>query len=166
MRNITRFLFLVVMTTSFSESFAQAADREHEVKDVIQKLFKAMELGDSTMLRSVFASQTTTATIFKDREGNVQLRREDSIDGFAKAVGTPHDETWYEEFWNVQVQFDGDFAQAWCDYAFYLGKKFSHCGVDAFHLYKTQEGWKIFHLADTRRRTDCNIPQETQDKYK
>lgn len=166
MQKIIRFLFVVALTTFLSESFGQVGDREQEVKDVIQKLFKAMELGDSTMLRSVFAPQTTTATVYKDKEGNVRVKREDSIDGFAKAVGTPHEETWYEEFWNVNVQFDGDFAQAWCDYAFYVGKKFSHCGADAFHLYKSSDGWKIFHLADTRRKSDCKIPQEIQDKHK
>jgi hypothetical protein len=82
------------------------------------------------------------------------------------AVGKPHTEVWYEEIWNVKVQVDGEMAQAWCDYAFYIDKTFSHCGVDAFHLFKGKDGWKIFHLADTRRKTGCTIPKEIQDKHK
>jgi hypothetical protein len=66
----------------------------------------------------------------------------------------------------VDIKIDGDFAQAWCDYAFYVGKNFSHCGVDAFQLHKTKEGWKIFHLADTRRRSGCVVPKEIEDKFK
>jgi hypothetical protein len=57
-------------------------------------------------------------------------------------------------------------AQAWCDYAFYVDKSYSHCGVDAFQLFKGKDGWKIFHLADTRRKTGCTIPKEIQDKHK
>jgi hypothetical protein len=71
-----------------------------------------------------------------------------------------------EEIWNLKIQMDGDFAQAWCEYAFYYQNKFSHCGVDAFHLIKTTEGWKIFHLADTRRKENCIIPEEIKSKHK
>jgi hypothetical protein len=88
------------------------------------------------------------------------------LDGFLKAVGTPHPEVWYEEIWNLKIQIDGDFAQAWCDYGFYIGKTFSHCGVDAFHMHKGKDGWKIFHLADTRRKTECDVPKKIQDKHK
>ena len=33
-------------------------------------------------------------------------------------------------------------------------------------LVRTADGWKIFHLADTRRREGCKVPQEIQDKHK
>jgi hypothetical protein len=64
------------------------------------------------------------------------------------------------------VQIDGDFAQVWCDYAFYTDNTFSHCGIDAFQLHKGKDGWKIFHLADTRRKDNCVIPQDIQNKHK
>jgi hypothetical protein len=87
------------------------------------------------------------------------------LKGFLKAVGTPHNEKWYEEVWNIKTDIDGDFAQLWCDYAFYRGKNFSHCGADAFHLYKSKDGWKIFHLAYSLRKTDCDIPDEIKSKH-
>ena len=152
---------IFVTQTSFSQS---ASSDEQAVKAVIEKLFKGMEKGDSAMARSVFAKAVTTATIYKDKSGNVVLRQENSIDDFMKAIGTPHKEVWYEEIWNLQVQLDGDFAQAWCDYAFYLDNKYSHCGVDAMHLYKDKGEWKMFHLADTRRK-ECNIPEEIKKKH-
>ncbi|HFA51249.1 MAG TPA: hypothetical protein ENJ95_19730 [Bacteroidetes bacterium] len=31
----------------------------------------------------------------------------------------------------------------------------SHCGVNAFHLFKSREGWKITQVTDTRRRNNC-----------
>jgi hypothetical protein len=159
-------LTVQLLALSAAVVVAQNAEDEKAVKEVINRVFKAMELGDSAMLHTAFASSTTTATILRDKNNNVVLRREDSIADFLKAVGTPHKEVWYEEIWNVNVQLDGDFVQAWCDYAFYVDKTFSHCGADAFHLIKTKAGWKIFHLADTRRKSGCEIPQEIQDKHK
>lgn len=148
---------------------AQPAVRSTNDRDAvaasIQKLFAAMQTGDSAMARSTFADRATLVTVFRDKTGNTVLRQEDSTDGFMKAVGTPHKETWYEEIWNLDIRIDGDLAQAWCDYAFYIDHDFSHCGVDAFHLVRQEGTWKIFHLADTRRKTPCDIPSEIQKKH-
>jgi hypothetical protein len=151
------------MTGSFVS--AQSTTDEEAVREVVSRLFKGMEKGDSAMAHSAFAREVTMATALRDKSNNPVLRRESSIDGFLKAIGTPHKEVYYEEIWNVKVQIDGDFAQLWCDYAFYIDKTFSHCGVDAFHLHKGKDGWKIFHLADTRRKQDCDIPEDVRKKH-
>lgn len=160
---------LVTIALSFCVLFAtnslgQAMNDENAIKEVIKGLFKGMELGDSAMVRSAFTASPTMATVFRDQQKNPVLRQESSLDGFLKAVGTPHKDVWYEEIWNIKIQQDGDFAQAWCDYAFYAGNTFSHCGVDAFHLHKGKDGWKIFHLADTWRKTGCDVPEEIRKK--
>lgn len=159
-------LVLVMLCPVCSVVYCHAQAEENAVKAVVEKLFKGMQLGDSAMVRSTFQQQVTLATAFTGRDGNPVLRRESSIDDFLKAVGTPHAEPWNEEIWDVEVKIDGSFAQVWCAYAFYVGNKFSHCGIDAFHLHKGNAGWKIFHLADTRRPDPCNIPQSIADKYK
>jgi hypothetical protein len=160
-----RILIAIMFLNTFN-SFGQPTPEEAAVNEVISRLFKGMQLGDSAMVRSVFADSVTTATIFRDKANNAKLVRESSIHGFLKAIGTPHKEVWYEEIWNVNFRIDGDFAQGWCDYAFYVDNTFSHCGVDAFQLHNGKGGWKIFHLADTRRKNGCSIPKEIQDKHK
>lgn len=126
-----------------------------------------MQKGDSAMLRKAFANRVTMATIRKDKAGKLIFTRESSLDGFAKAVGTPHTEAYNEMIWSEKVEIDGNFAQAWMSYAFYIGKEFSHCGVDAFHLTKGDDGnWKIFHLADTRQKEGCHVPQKISDQFK
>ncbi|MFM7855462.1 MAG: hypothetical protein ACKO96_26940, partial [Flammeovirgaceae bacterium] len=66
-----------------------------------------------------------------------------------------------------KMEVDGRFAQVWCDYAFYVGNKFSHCGVDAFHLFKGSDNvWRIFHLVDTRRREGCAVPESVSSQFK
>ncbi|HEX8060298.1 MAG TPA: hypothetical protein VF473_05145, partial [Cyclobacteriaceae bacterium] len=69
--------------------------------------------------------------------------------------------------WDVKIQMDGNFAQAWMKYGFYIGKTFHHCGVDAFQLFKVTDGkWKIFHLADTRWNEGCNVPAAIAGQFK
>ena len=162
--NITT-LALLFFAGTLTSTAQQAPDSDAIVK-VVHRLFEGMEKGDSALVRSTFASEVTLATMRINKENNGQLHRENSIDAFLKAVGTPHPDVWYEEVWNIKVQQDGNFAQVWCDYAFYVGNRFSHCGVDAFHLYKGDDGWKIFHLADTRRSNPCTIPTEIESKHK
>lgn len=132
----------------------------------INALFTGMNLGDSAMVRSAFTADATMASIGKDKAGSVTLRKESSLTGFLKAVGSPHKEPWSEPIWDARMEVDGDFAQVWTQYAFYSGKNFSHCGVDAFQLIKIEGNWKIFHLADTRRKEGCNVPEAISHKFK
>jgi hypothetical protein len=93
-------------------------------------------------------------TTFVDKEGNPRLMEEE-IQGFLSAVGTPHNEVWNEKLTSVKIEIDGNLAQAWTKYEFYVDENFSHCGVNAFQLVKDSNGWKIIQITDTRRKTDC-----------
>jgi hypothetical protein len=163
LRNGLALGLLLVLSLSVNQCFGQSTDEQH-VREVVAQLFKGMELGDSALVRKCFMPQVTLATVKTSREGQTVLTREAGITGFLKAIGTPHADKCYEETWNVRVSIDGALAQVWCDYAFYVGNKYSHCGVDAFQLFKGDGTWKIFHLADTRRAT-CDIPAEISRKH-
>ena len=88
----------------------------------VERLFKGMNLGDSAMVHSAFTKEVTMATIMKDKTGKQIVRRESSLAGFLKAVGTPHVEPWSEPIWDTKIEVDGTFAQVWAQYAFYKGK--------------------------------------------
>ena len=106
------------------------------------------------------------ATIGTDKNRSPFINHESSINDFLKAVGTPHAEVYNEMIWDEKILIDGNFAQVWTSYAFYLGKKFNHCGVDAFHLVKSATGdWKIFHLADTRQKEGCKVPSTISKQF-
>lgn len=130
----------------------RAQTPEDQVMSVINRVFDAMRAGDSAMLHTAFDStaRLMTATPNELRTG--------SLDGFLRAVGTPHDAVWDEPIWDWEVQIDGPLAQVWTKYAFYAGDRFSHCGVDAFQLYRRPEGWKIIQLIDTRQQEECEMP--------
>jgi hypothetical protein len=144
--------FLILGSSSLS---AQTTPREKEdVKNTINRLFEGMRKGDSSMVHSTFSKGMILQSI-AERNGNTEVRAEEPND-FLKAVGTPHTEVWDERITFDQVLIDGNLASVWTKYQFYLGNKFSHCGVNSFQLVKGQEGWKIVYLIDTRRKANCN----------
>jgi len=158
---ITFFLFLS------GQLVGQNPDSEKSIREPIDRLFLGMARGDSAMVHSCFAAQVTMATILKGKTGQPSIRYQNGITDFLKAVGTPHPDSFNEPIWDLKVNVDGDFAQAWANYAFYIGNQFSHCGVDAFHLVRGVDGqWKIFHLADTRQKEGCNIPESIKNRFK
>jgi hypothetical protein len=165
MRPIFTILYLLTIPVSFV--FSQSLSEKENVMKPVKQLFEAMQKGDSAMLRKAFTKQVTMARVGKNKAGKPFIKFESSLDGFAKSIGTPHPETYNEMIWDEKIEIDGNLAQVWTSYAFYVGKKFSHCGVDAFHLVKEEDGeWKIFHLADTGQSEGCNIPTKISDQFK
>jgi hypothetical protein len=55
-----------------------------------------------------------------------------------------------ERMWDPVVRIDGDLAELWAPYDFYVGERFSHCGVDAVHLVRHEGRWKIAVISYTR----------------
>ncbi|MCU0419102.1 MAG: nuclear transport factor 2 family protein [Cyclobacteriaceae bacterium] len=155
MKSVISFLLTLVSAAAF----AQPAE-DQAVMQPIAQLFQGMNQGDSAMVRACFADEVSLVTLGTDKAGKAVRRTDRSIKNLLVAVGTPHAEPWSEPIWDVQVQREGALAHVWARYAFYVGKKFSHCGIDSFQLMRTAEGeWKIFQLADTRVREGCTIPE-------
>lgn len=143
---------------------SQAQTSQPGVMKPVERLFEGMKQGDSSMVRSAFTPDALMYSAFTNKEGTPTLRK-GSLDRFLEAVGSPHKEVWNEPIWNEKVEIDGNLAQVWVDYAFYLDNKFLHCGVDAFQLFFNGEEWKIFVITDTRKKEGCDIPEDVKKKF-
>ncbi len=132
---------------------------EQEVFDVVVKLFDGMRAGDSSMVHQCFAENVRMYTSSRGKDGELTRVQEGKLGRFLTAVGTPHDQIWDEKIWNTKIDVEMGVAQVWTDYAFYVGDKFSHCGIDAFQLIY-EDGWKIIQLIDTRKKMNCEKPKE------
>jgi ketosteroid isomerase-like protein len=155
-------LLLPALLLSCLTTKAQTTTGEEQtaVIAVIQRMFDAMRAGDSTALRSTFNASAKLQTAFTNKEGKPMLANE-NVDEFARAVGTPHKEVYDERIWSYDVRIDGRLASAWTEYSFFLDDKLSHCGVNAFQLFKGENGWKIIQITDTRRRDNCQTEPNT-----
>ena len=125
---------------------------EDEVVAVVLSLFEAMRTNDGELAASVFHP---TARMGRAQADGISFN---GPEGFIEAVGRDKDVVWDEPIWDWEVHVDDRLAHMWTKYAFYAGDEFSHCGVDAIDLYKTDDGWKITQLIDTMRREDCWFP--------
>lgn len=144
-------LFLIMACTFTMNVWAQ---EESEVQNVIETLFDGMRDGDSAKVSSTFHPDAIMETVSMNKEGIV-IKNTGSLNVFLNAVGTPHDEVWDEQISSYKISIDGELASAWTPYKFFVGEKFSHCGVNSFQLAKLNEQWQIIYIVDTRRRTDC-----------
>lgn len=144
-------LLLLLAIWGLSQLNAKAQSTEEEaVKATIKQLFDGMRKGDSTMVGAVFHPTARLQSVFTNKEGKVVVKT-DAISGFIKSIGTPHPAVYDERLLSYEIRIDEQMATAWTPYEFYVGDKFSHAGVDAFQLAKTEKGWQIIQITDTRR---------------
>ena len=124
------------------------ADKQ-AIVGVVQKLFDAMAAKDAAAAAAVLVPE---ARFFVPRDG--EPARTFTGKEFAEGVGTRKVAV-LERFWNPEVRVRGPIATIWTPYDFWSDGKFSHCGIDAFDLIKTAEGWKISGGTYTVERTGC-----------
>jgi hypothetical protein len=132
---------------------ASAQSAEVEVRAVVDALFDAMRAGDGQALRALFHPEARLQSV--GVQDGARVLRTESIEDFVKAVGAPRDEVWDERISGFEARADGDLATAWMEYRFYVGERFSHCGVNAFQLFRGAGGWTVTQITDTRRREGC-----------
>lgn len=152
-------VFLLACSTLSATAQADA------VLQPIHTLFDAMKRSDTAAMRKLFHPEASLYTVVKPAQSGQPALRAESLGDFLNAVGKPRTDRYDELTWNEQVLIDGDFAQVWADYAFYLNSNFHHCGVDAFQLIRSATGgWLIFVLSDTRRTTGCQVPEAVEKR--
>jgi len=129
---------------------------EREVEGVIKTFFEGFHKADTVLMKQTMADQLVFQTAYKNKEQK-DILKEDDVAGFIKAIGSgrPVIEKWEERISSYSIQVDGNMANAWTEYEFWLDGKFSHCGVNSFQLFHDNGTWKIIYLIDTRRRLSC-----------
>ena len=141
-------LFLLVFSAARGE--AQTVGDTTAITGVVTKLFDAMRSRDTTTMRALFVPNASMQSL---RDSAVTF---DKIDGWIAGVArAPQGVVLDERLGPQQVRIDGNLATVWVDYWFFVGPRFSHCGVDAFQLARINGAWKIFSVVDTRRTTGC-----------
>lgn len=118
----------------------------------IEDLFDALAAKDTAALRAAFHPEAGLASVV-DGGGAGQVVTT-ALDDFLRSVAGAPGEL-YEEIGEVDLQIDGPLATARTPYTFYVDGAVSHCGVNAFHFARTEDGWRIVHITDTRRMEGC-----------
>jgi Putative lumazine-binding len=146
--------FLILLTAIFFSTNLKAQSAEDSVKAAINNMFAGMKNADAGLFKSVFSDSAIMQTISRNREGKTVVLTE-SLGEFADFVGKFKKDSADERITFETIKIDGPLAIAWTPYNFYHNGKFSHCGVNSFHLVRFNGIWKIQYLIDTRRRQGC-----------
>jgi hypothetical protein len=139
-----------------STVWAQRSSPEPPIRDslvaVISRFFVAMEKRDTHTLRTLLEPEGHVFALLW-RKDSVDI----SVDAHAQMITAivSAKERWRERIWNPTVLHRGPLAVVWAPYDFYLGTKFSHCGVDTFTLVRRREGWRIADVAFTMEPEGC-----------
>ena len=127
---------------------------EEQVIHVVEELFNAMREANKDKAAALFTSDAKlVSTSF---ENNNPVISNMPISDFVNNIGQLQPDLVDEQIFNIEVRIDDNLATLWTDYNLYVREEFSHCGVDAFQLFKGVNGWQIFHVSDTRRTEGCN----------
>lgn len=127
-------------------------EEEYKVKYAIETFFDGFHQSDSLRMKSVMYDNMTLQSIQPNKVGEEVIMNQNTS-GFLKLVAQYAKlRNWEEELLSFEYKIDGNLAQVWCPYNFYLNGMLSHCGANSFQLFYTDEQWKIVSILDTRRK--------------
>lgn len=152
--SLTLLFFCLTFTIS-----AQEASDEEAIKKTVDTFFEGFHARDSVIMKSVFYEEPVVQTIGRTKEGETKLVTEELEKVLKGIVSIPLETNFKEVLHDYEIKIDGNLANAWTPYSFYLNDAFSHCGVNNFQLLKLNGEWKIIYLIDTRRKEGCEEKQ-------
>ncbi len=119
--------------------FEEKAPRE-AVLAAVQRFFDTMTARDVAGATAVLlpAGRFFSARAAEGRSVTRSFTNREYLDGLPRRK-----EDVLERIWEPEVRVHGRIASVWAPYDFWRDRAFSHCGVDAFDLVETPEGWKL-----------------------
>jgi CubicO group peptidase (beta-lactamase class C family) len=136
---------------------AQSAARQEDEEDAlraVQAFLDAINNRDTAAYRALVLAEVKNLIIVPQGDSIVYRWRstEESVDNLGSEGPDLH-----ERIWEAQVRVNGPIADVWSPYDFYVDGEFSHCGIDAFQLVRTDAGWRIGAIAYTviREKEEC-----------
>ena len=140
---------------------AQSSDAEQDaVLKTVQTFFDTMSAKDVEGARAILQPQGRFHAM-RMRDGKPDVRAFSNEEYFADLQASK--QKMRERIWNPEVRVHGLIATFRAPYDFWIDGKFSHCGVDAFDLIKTEDGWKIaggVYTLESQMRAEPARPAE------
>lgn len=147
----------VVLTLSCA-SGTEAPEPQDSVDEMavlaaVQGFFDTMTSRDAEGARAVLDPDGDFVSVRWNDAGERMVRRSSNED-YLRSLATDTEE-YVERMWEPEVWVHGPIAMVWTAYDFHIDGRFSHCGIDAFQLLRTTEGWMITGGTYTVERVDC-----------
>ena len=143
------------LTLTFLFTLVQAkAQFFSEPEEVVIAFFNAFHQQATLAMRELVHSRIKMQSLGVKNE-EVRLSTT-TFEDFLKSIASIPDNMVFEErILDYKTQSDGQMANVWTPYEFYINEELSHCGANSFQMLFEEDRWKIFYIVDTRRREGC-----------
>jgi hypothetical protein len=146
----TRVAFIVFVLTSITCD-AQKGGEEKTILNVVNSFFLHIEKQDTSAMKTIFLKEAFDYYVRADKDTVISGGRPSLTFNFSP------DKILTEKIRKGQekINIHQHLATVWAPYDFWVNGVMHHCGVDAFTLIKTQEGWKIASIGFTVETEGC-----------
>lgn len=151
-----RILLCILLCFCVNISSGQDSDKE-AVKNTVIMFFEGFHNQDSVAIKRTTSEDIIMQTVGKDDKGVSKVKTSNFKKFLKSIVSIPDTTKFHEKILSYQIKVDGNMANAWTPYQFWINDTLSHCGVNSFQMHKQNGIWKIIYIIDTRRRDDCNL---------
>jgi len=150
-KNLYVSLIIILLTGSFL-SFADAPGKKKQIISVVKQFCKVLESRDVEVAKQVL--MPTGISFSLRHEGETRTLKTSQFRDLINRMPNLKEE-YKEVIHDPKVLINDGIAVVWARYEFFRDGKFSHCGVDAFSLMETLQGWKIAAVIYTVEKADC-----------
>lgn len=149
-KNLIITLFILAISIS---TFAQKADDAKDALAVVNKMFTEMANHNPAAIAALYTKDSNLTAIIRRKDGKNAIVAFTG-EAFSKNFAEKKNEI-REDMYAPETKVFGDLAVVYGRYVFFVDGKISHCGVNAFHLVRTDAGWKIANASSTIDPTSC-----------
>lgn len=135
-----------------TEAPAAGTPDEQAVEAVVRELFDHMRAGDAGAMEALFHPEIRLVTT--GAQDGAPTSRVVPASAWLQSVGGSEREL-DERLYELEVRVAEGLAMVWTEYSLFVDGTFSHCGVDLVDLVRTDAGWRIVQIADTRKQEGC-----------
>ncbi|HEX8287884.1 MAG TPA: hypothetical protein VF556_07815 [Pyrinomonadaceae bacterium] len=154
---LTAFIFTLAISISV---FAQKADDAKDSLGIVNKMFDMMAAHKPAEIVALHTPEAQLVAVIKNREGK-SVNKTFTAEAFSKNFAEKRGEI-KEDMYAPETKIFGDLALVWGRYVFFIDGKISHCGVNAFHLVRTDAGWKIAGASTTIEPQGCTEQEKAR----
>ena len=154
------FLVLIFSFIIPASAFAQKAEDEKASMQIVNTMFAEMANHNPPAIAALFTPEARLTAIIKNKENKSVVRvltGEAFSKNFAENRGPIR-----EDMYAPEVKIFGDLAMVWGRYVFFSNGKIAHCGVNSFHLVRTDAGWKIASISSTMEPQGCSDQEKSR----
>jgi hypothetical protein len=148
-----KLITITILTLAICTNLFGQTDEKKVIIGIIEKMFTEMANHNPSGILELWQKEGTLAAVIKTKEGKT-INRTLTPATFSQNFAVKRNEL-KELMYKPKVEIFNDFAMLWSRYVFFTDNKISHCGVNSFHLVKTETGWKIANASTTIEPNGC-----------